>query len=101
MHHATGTGTTGIVASGIPGAVLERSQKRQKEAKRATTDGLVDSMDDRKPPPSATATRGLKRSVEEMAAKDAARRSSTGSGLLDSTDDRKPPPSATATRGLK
>ncbi|CAB9525634.1 Leucine rich repeat N-terminal domain [Seminavis robusta] len=67
MDRSTGTGTTGIVASGIPGAVLEISQKRQKEAKQATTDGLVDITDARKPP--ATARHGLKRSVEEKAAK--------------------------------
>ncbi|CAB9526922.1 leucine Rich Repeat [Seminavis robusta] len=63
----TGTGTGGIVASSIPGP-------------------LVNSTDDRKPPPSATtATRGLKRSVEEKAAKDAARRS-PGSATVGASD---------------
>ncbi|CAB9508341.1 LRR receptor-like serine threonine-protein kinase [Seminavis robusta] len=57
------------ITTSIPGAVLRRSQQRQKDAKEVgrSTDAIT------KPAPTTTETRGLRRSVEERAAKAAAR----------------------------
>ncbi|CAB9531178.1 Leucine Rich Repeat [Seminavis robusta] len=58
-----------MVGAGVPGAVLQKSQQRQEDAKKAST-----STDARtKPAPTTTVSRGLRRSAEERVAKAAAR----------------------------